>query len=413
MPLLTSLFEAVFHLGLASPLQSTTSPDLRLNHIQVIGTHNSYHREVSIFARPVFELLLPSPQNFYYSHASLSDQLTHQSVRSLELDVYADYSFPGQFANPLINRLAQLPSPPQKWQDQMREPGAKVLHVTDIDVGSVCPTLKVCLSQLRDWSDANPGHVPITIDIELKDVDERIPAIGGAPGEPWNATNLALLDDEIRSALGNDKLITPDDVRLGRLASDTNGTDLSSTRLTLEDAVLQHGWPSLDATRGRFLFFFDNNPTPSPSLRDAYRADGHANLEGRVVFTNSLPGEPDAAFIKRNDPSGANLDEIQELVRKGYLVRTRADEPINSVLTGDDVANDRLSTALETGAQIVSTDWPGVGMASRYDSEYVARLPTGGFVKCNPVNAPDGCNNIDLERYTVSPMLGKLIRQGV
>ncbi|KAK7706953.1 hypothetical protein SLS57_009467 [Botryosphaeria dothidea] len=399
MPRLTSMFEAILHLGIASPLQTTSSVDLRLNHIQVIGTHNSYHREASIFARPAFELLVPAPQNYYYSHASLRDQLTYQSVRSLELDVFADYSSPGQFADPLINRLAQLPSPPEKWQKQMREPGAKVMHVTDVDIGSVCPTFKVCLSELRDWSESNPEHVPIIIDVEFKTVDERIPTIGGAPGEPWNATSLALLDDEIREGLGNDKIITPDDVRLGRV----NGTENANANLTLEDAVLRFG---------RFLFIMDNNPTPTPSLRDIYR-DGRPNLEGRVIFTNSLPGEADAAFIKRNDPSGDNLAEIQELVRKGYLIRTRADEPINSVLTGDDVANERLKRALETGAQVVSTDWPGVGMASRYDSDYVAKLPEGGVVRCNPVNAPDGCNNIDLEQYVDNAARGRLTRQGV
>ncbi|KAK0663143.1 hypothetical protein DIS24_g1229 [Lasiodiplodia hormozganensis] len=404
---LTSLFEAILQFGHANPLQpASTTADLRLNHIQVIGTHNSYHREVSISARPIFELLVPSPQSLYYSHASLSDQLNYQSVRSLELDVYADYYSPGQFANPLIDRLAQLPGPPQTWQEHMHAPGAKVLHVSDIDVRSVCPTLKVCLSELRKWSDEHPAHVPVIIDVEYKTVDERLRAVGGAPGEPWNATSLGLLDDEIRAVLGNDKIITPDDVRL-------RGRDKTDKSLTLEDAVLQYGWPTLEESRGKFLFVMDNNPTDTNAIRDSYRANGHTSLEGRVVFTNSLPGEADAAFIKRNDPSGDNLAEIQELVRKGYLIRTRADEPITSVLMGDDAAKARLNRALETGAQVVSTDWPGVGMASRYGSNYVAKLPTDGVVRCNPVNAPGNCNNIDLEDYVSASGWDGLTRQSV
>ncbi|KAL1619636.1 hypothetical protein SLS54_006573 [Diplodia seriata] len=405
---LTSFFEAILSVGSASPLQlASTAADLRLNHVQVIGTHNSYHREVSITARPIFELLVPSPpspQSFYYSHASLSDQLDYQSVRSLELDVYADYISPGQFANPLIDRLAQLPGPAQEWQEQMREPGAKVLHVSDLDVRSVCPTLKVCLSELRKWSDEHPAHVPVVIDLEYKTVDERLLAVGGAPGEPWNATSLGLMDDEIRAALGKSKIITPDDVRL-------RGHAEAAANLTLEDAVLQHGWPTLEESKGKFLFVMDNNPDDTPSVRDAYRANGHASLENRVVFTNSLPGEADAAFIKRNDPSGDNLAQSQELVRKGYLIRTRADEPIKSVLMGDDVANARLKRALETGAQVVSTDWPGVGMASRYGSNYVAKLPTDGVVRCNPVNAPGDCNDIDLESHTSPSAWDRMTRQ--
>ncbi|KAL1645783.1 hypothetical protein SLS58_003667 [Diplodia intermedia] len=402
---LTSFFEAILSVGSASPLQpASTAADLRLNHVQVIGTHNSYHREVSITARPIFELLVPSPQSLYYSHASLSDQLDYQSVRSLELDVYADYISPGQFADPLIDRLAQLPGPAQPWQEQMREPGAKVLHVSDLDVRSVCPTLKVCLSELRKWSDKHPAHVPVVIDLEYKTVDERLLAVGGASGEPWNATSLGLMDDEIRAALGKSKIITPDDVRL-------RGHAKAAANLTLEDAVLQHGWPTLQESRGKFLFVMDNNPDDTASIRDAYRANGHASLEDRVVFTNSLPGEADAAFIKRNDPSGDNLAQSQELVRKGYLIRTRADEPINSVLMGDDVANARLKRALETGAQVVSTDWPGVGMASRYGSNYVARLPTAGVVRCNPVNAPGDCNDVDLESHTGPSVWDQMTRQ--
>ena len=39
------------------------------------------------------------------------------------------------------------------------------------------------------------------------------------------------------------------------------------------------------------LFLLDNEPGP---VRDAYVA-GRPSLEGRVLFTNSLPGEPDVA----------------------------------------------------------------------------------------------------------------------
>jgi hypothetical protein len=56
-----------------------------MNHIQVIGTHNSYHREISLAERTVFEKYVPSPEDYYYSHAELQNQLEYQSVRSFEL----------------------------------------------------------------------------------------------------------------------------------------------------------------------------------------------------------------------------------------------------------------------------------------------------------------------------------------
>jgi hypothetical protein len=47
--------------------------------------------------------------------------------------------------------------------------------------------------------------------------------------------------------------------------------------------------------------------------------EGHPSLRGRGIFTNSTPGQPDDAFIVRNDgPPGG----IAALVRQGYLVRT-------------------------------------------------------------------------------------------
>jgi len=63
------------------------------------------------------------------------------------------------------------------------------------------------------------------------------------------------------------------------------------------------------------------------------------------------------------------------------------------------LADDRrqLRAALRSGAHVVSTDFPEVGMSARYDSSFVARLPEGGPARCNPVNAPRGCRSARLE----------------
>ena len=84
-------------------------------------------------------------------------------------------------------------------------------------------------------------------------------------------------------------MITPDDVRV--------------KNLTLEQSILQHGWPSQKAAKNKVMFLIDNEPI-SGLIRNPYRANGHENLEKRAIFTNSIPGEPDAAFLKRNDPVG-------------------------------------------------------------------------------------------------------------
>jgi hypothetical protein len=48
---------------------------------------------------------------------------------------------------------------------------------------------------------------------------------------------------------------------------------------------------------------------------------GHPSLRGRVIFTNAEPGQPDAAFIERNDGPPS---DISALVRQGYLIRAPA-----------------------------------------------------------------------------------------
>ena len=200
--------------------------------------------------------------------------------------------------------------------------------------------------------------------LEFKQSDPRVVAGGGVKAPPWDATNLETVEAEIRSVFRDRDLITADDIRRrGR---------------TLEQSVLRDGWPDLDDARGKVAFLMDNDPGP---IRDAYTA-GRPNLEGRAIFTNSRPGFQDAAFIKRNDPKNA---EIPDLVRRGYLVRTRSDVPLTTILNND---YSQLDAALASGAQLISTDFPQVGQTARYDSDFVAEMPDGGTWRCNPVNAP-------------------------
>jgi hypothetical protein len=140
------------------------------------------------------------------------------------------------------------------------------------------------------------------------------------------------------------------------------------------------------------LFFFDNGGPGA--IRDMYLA-GRPNLEGRAVFTRGNAGSPDAAITMVNDPRGANTATIQSLVRQGYIVRTRSDEPLRTIREND---YSRVGISLASGAQMITTDFPTVGMTARYDSEFVAELPGGAAVRCNPLIAPRGCRDSSLER---------------
>jgi hypothetical protein len=361
---------AAFVLLAAAAPAAAASTSLRINQVQVMGTHNSYHRELSKPEEATYEQLIGKPDDYdqflAYSHASIPNQLGRQDVRGLELDLLPDPQG-GLYVEPLVRKaLGAGPLPDPAW----REPGVKVFHIVDLDYNSTCVRLATCLERLRTWSAANPRHVPVLVMLELKQSEARAVEQGGVQSPPWDAAALDALDAEIRSVFGERQLITPDDVR--------------RRGLTLEQSVRRYGWPRLRDGLGKVAFLLDNDPGP---IRDAYTA-GRPSLQGRVIFTNSRPGQPDAAFVKRNEPRGANTAQIQQLVRQGYLVRTRSDVPLETVTTGDTTM---LEAALASGAQLISTDFPEVGMSARYGSDFVAGLPAGGPVRCNPVNAPRGC----------------------
>jgi hypothetical protein len=363
--------------SLAAKRDRAAQRSLRMNEIQVIGTHNSYHRELTKPERAAHDAIYggaPIYDGFLaYSHASLPNQLARQGARGLELDLFPDPAG-GLYANPLLRqRLAVGPLTDPEWY----RPGIKVLHTADLDYKSTCIRLVTCLELVRNWSRVNTRHVPLLVLLELKGTDPVAGANGGVVVPPWDGPALDALDAEIRTVFRPSELITPDDVR--------------RRGLTLEGSIAERGWPALRWARGRVMFLMDNDPG---AISAAYTA-GRPSLQGRVLFTNSRPGRPDAAFVKRNDPAGANLAQIEGLVRRGYVVRTRSDEPLGTVTSGD---QSRLLAALASGAQLVSTDFPEVGMSARYDSDFVVALPEGGPARCNPVIRPPGCRSRKLER---------------
>ena len=184
------------------------------------------------------------------------------------------------------------------------------------------------------------------------------------PAEPYTSATFDALDAEIRSMFPPQELITPDDVR-GRYE-------------TLNQAVLAGNWPTLESARGKVVFLMDQRP-----VGPVYLA-GHPSLRGRVLFTNAQPGEPDAAFIERND---GPADEIAALVRKGYLVRTRTDAETREARGNHTRRRDAM---LSSGAQILSTDYPASEPA-RWPGGYHVALPGNADARPDPINAPAGC----------------------
>jgi hypothetical protein len=233
-----------------------------------------------------------------------------------------------------------------------------VLHQAGVDTNSSCHTFVQCLQLVEDWSDAHPGHVAIGILLDMKDAQVDEP-------------KFQRLEREILSVFERARLITPDDVR--------------GTSSTLGGAVRERGWPTLGATRGDVYFMLY-----SERIRQAY-LEGHPSLEGRLAFTQSVPGAPDAAFTSIDDPVAGN-QAITAAVAAKMMVRTRPDADTKEARTGD---TRRRDVAFGSGAQILSTDYerPDPSLATGY---FVA-IPEGTPARCNPVTAPPECRPEDVE----------------
>ena len=347
---------------------SGTESSVAMNQVQYLGTHNSYKQ---LLRRDLFEILtsfVPDvARTLDYGHLPLAEQFTSQGIRQIELDIFHDPKG-GLYSE--RQALVLVSEVPASGIPALDEPGLKVLHVQEIDYETSCYTFLGCLREIRNWSDVNPGHLPMLVLVEAKDavIDDPLD-LGFTIPLAFDAAALDAIDEEILSVFSTESLITPDWVR--------------GQRATLEEAILTDGWPSLDEARGRVMFALDNGG----STRDKY-IEGHPSLAGRVLFTDSEPGTPEAAFIKKNDP--ADYMAIQELVRLNYMVRTRADAETEQARTGDTTRRD---TALLSGAQWISTDYPEADM--RF-TDYKVSIPGDNIARCNPVNLPADCQDSDL-----------------
>ncbi len=358
---LTAAFTTAVH-------AQSTGTAIRLNQIQLIGTHNSYHAGIAPSESKLWEgKYADAYKGLDYQHQPLPQQFD-SGVRQIEIDVYADAKG-GRYAHPSGPKnvaAAGLPADPDfDPKGLMLQPGFKVMHVQDVDYRSTCQPPMGCLQQIRHWSLGHPNHAPIFILVETKQVRP-----GGAnplhltETEPFTAATFDALDAEIRSIFSPSELITPDDVR--------------GHYKTLNEAVLAGNWPTLAKARGKVVFLMDQHAMTPVYL------EGHAGLRGRVIFTNSTPGDPDAAFLERNEGPAS---DISALVRQGYLIRARTDSDTKEARVNNTATRDAM---MASGAQLLSTDYP-VNEPARWEGHFVVTLPEGGEARCNPINAPAGC----------------------
>ena len=329
---------------------------IRINQLQLIGTHNSYHialpeknlKRIGLINRGLKDSL-------EYTHRPLNEQLDELGVRHFELDIFADPKG-GHYSRKKAPGLLGL-NAPVMFSKEMEKPGFKVLHDSAVDYLTTPPTLVSALNEIKKWSINNPTHVPVFILLEMKD---KSPVPLAKKPVQFNRDLLEGVESEILSVFKKEQIITPDLVR-GKFK-------------TLREAVLTKGWPSVDSSKGKVMFGLDNGGT----IRNMYIAE-NSSLEGRLLFASVGENDPGAAFFKLNNPVRAHA-QIKRLVKSGFMVRTRADSDTREARKNETTRRDK---ALSSGAQFVSTDFPE---PNKKFSDYSVSFKKGTNFRINPIS---------------------------
>lgn len=366
--------------------------NVRINQLQVVGTHNSYAQpadpRVLDLVTPIINGMMQKysssmseeqkakfkeyhpygmdlKEGLNYNHPDFTEQL-NANLRGLEIDVYYDpegnrFSRPATYEILKAKGVTDLAPFNTKGLDQ---PGFKVLHMADIDFRTHYPTLKDALTALKTWSDQHPGHTPVFMMIEAK--DSGFPFFENSTKVlPFDKKAYDELDGEIVKYLGKDKIITPKEVQ-GKYK-------------TLKEAVTHNNWPKLNDSKGKFIFMLlPGSAGTLSSKNNPYLIDG--SLKERVMFLNSEPDDSFAGFILR-DNAIVRQKEIQDLVKQGYMVRTRSDIETYEAKTNDFT---RSEAAFSSGSQIISTDFFRPG--NTYGTPYFIQPPQGKDYLNNPLN---------------------------
>lgn len=259
---------------LCSPFDNT----IRVNHLQVLGTHNSYHVAKS-----------PPPlQQWAYSHDPLPVQLQQQGVRAFELDLHHLGS-----GKPIA-----------------------VHHIQLLDELTTCATLAECLQQLRTWSDAHPCHHPLFVTLEAKDDLE----------ESMVADHLGELESQILAVWPKDRLVKPDDVR-------RNHTSVLA-------GLQAQGWPTLAEARGKLVLILYNNeglldnyrklhPGMQGAVAFVFGPVGDPDIAALLRDNPQAVGLPDLAklgYLLRTFPDPTAADTQAALASGAHIIST--DHPV-------------------------------------------------------------------------------------
>lgn len=176
--------------------------DYKLNEVQFIATHNSFKAMPNPYIAGFLKLFSPGGvKKGEYGLPKLYDQLD-SGIRGVELDValYGD-------------KLITVHNALNDWRT----------NTTDFGLA---------LQEIKLWSDNNPGHFPLNVMVQVRNVW----SIWSAKYHKFDSASIAGLNALFAEIFG-DRLLRPADVK--------------GDAPTLRDAVTASGWPLLRDCMGK------------------------------------------------------------------------------------------------------------------------------------------------------------------
>lgn len=163
-------------------------------------------------------------------HMRIWDMMLHEHTRSLEWDLHDDIDDP--------------------FTGRGKHPGEfRVYHTNEPD-NSTCFTLADCLQLVQRFDHVLPQHEVVHIALELKQVDKLLQDVGLFDDSDFRPEDI---DRLLWEHLGS-KIYTPAEF----LSRCEDGA-------TMRSCAAEHGWPSIDELRGRFIFTVHGTETGGSS----------------------------------------------------------------------------------------------------------------------------------------------------
>lgn len=287
-------------------LNKACASGVKFNEVSFIGTHNSYQKACVPARQKLFQdastvtFGLVKAEKATFQSDYLTDQF-NLGIRSVELDVETVVE------NGKVSFVCS--------------------HSPVIDMPTHCYNFALALKEIKLWSDANPNHLPITVIIEPKKV-----FIPDKNMRYFNCKYANELGEQAKEILGN-TLITP--------------ADMMGDHASLKEMREADDWMTLSETRGHVMLLLHD----TTATEDYIKQDPTIKTQAMFPMLRYNGRDRDcASFLLINKAKDIKV-QADEVLGKNLVIRSRSDN-------FGSYSETESQTALNSGAQIVSTDYP-------------------------------------------------------